>query len=185
MVHRMRKLGTTWRFNAVLAGLFILVSGCSRPNPNPENIDPIYTDLIQRSALAKAAAETAKSEKEKLRSELENLPARDVARRKTLADISKQESRAMVAEQEGLYYEVRAEQRKAYARAEYLKAFEKGEPWPNPKDFETYKIQRKLQESPKEWSSKVRKTDRYNRKTPEDMRKELEEQLKGSGAGGH
>ena len=159
----------------------LMLSACSRPNPTPEVLDPIYADLVQRSALAKAAGEGAKEEVKKLREELEKLPARDVTRRKTLEDIGKQESRHNVAEQEALYYEIRAEQRKQYARTEYVKAFEKNEAWPDPNDFETYKLQRKLRDAPREWSSKIEKTNRYNRQSPEDARKALDEKLKGAG----
>lgn len=176
-----RKSRPKWLITATLVLSTVAVVGCTRPNPTPEVLDPIYADLVQRSTLAKGAAEAAKNEAKKLREDLEKLPARDITRRKTLEDISKQESRQNVAEQEGLYYEIRAEQRKQYARAEYSKAFEKSEPWPDPNDFETYKLQRKLRDAPREWSSKIEKTNRYNRKSPEEARKELDEKLKGAG----
>lgn len=182
--NRLRK----WLVTLTLALVTGLFSSCSRPNPTPELTDPIYADLQQRSSVARAAAETAKEDARKLREELANLPARDVTRRKTIEDIAKKESQMMVADQESLYYEIRAQQRKEYARTEYLKAFEKGEPWPDPHDFETYKLQRKLRDAPREWSSKIPKTDRYNRKTADDLRKDLEEKLKassGTGGGGH
>lgn len=175
------KTDSKWLITATLVLFTLIASGCNRANPTPEVLDPIYADLVQRSVLAKAAAEGAKEEAKKLREELEKLPARDITRRKTQEDIGKQDSRHNVAEQEALYYEIRAEQRKQYARTEYMKAFEKNEPWPDPNDFETYKLQRKLRDAPREWSSKIEKTDRYNRKSPEDARKELEEKLKGAG----
>lgn len=188
MTDRATETFKRWLITATLVVVSGILSACSRPNPNPETLDPIYADLQSRAALAKGAAESAKEETKKLREELEKLPARDITRRKTQENISKQETRVMAAEQEALYFEIRAEQRKKYARDEYMKAFDKGKPWPNPEDFEAYKLQRKLQDSPREWSSKVQKTDRYNRKSPEDMRKELEEKLKGAGpagGGGH
>lgn len=167
----------------------ILISGgCSRPNPTPELLDPIYADLNQRSSVAKAAAETVKGELKQLRTDLAALPPRDPTRRKLQQDATKKETQMMVAEQEALYYEIRAGQRKDYARTEYMKAFEKGATWPDPQDFETYKLQRKLRDSPREWSSKIPKTDRYNRKSADDMRKALDEKLKSSekgAAGGH
>ena len=153
-------------------------AGCSRPNPTPELTDPIYADLGQRSALAKAGAELKKEEIKTLRQELADLPARDIGRRKMLDDLTGKEHQMMAAEQEGLYYEIRATQRKDYARSEYLKAFDKGEPWPDPKDFETYKLQRKLKDAPREWSAKLPKTDRYNKKSQVDIRKDLDEKFK-------
>lgn len=173
-----------WFITTTLA-VFILVNiGCSRPNPTPELTDPIFSDLTQRFAVAKAAADSKKGEIKKLRAELEALPARDVARKKTQEDITKQEHLMMAAEQEALYFEIRANQRKAYARDEYIKAFEKGKPWPDPKDFETYKLQRKLRDSPRDWSSKLPKPDRYNKKSVAEIRKDIEEKQKKADAGG-
>lgn len=165
--------------------LVIMISfGCSRPNPNPELIDPIYSDLLQRSAVAKAGADTKKAEIKKLKEEIAELPARDPTKRKLQEDLSKNEMLLVVADQEGLYYEIRANQRKTYAREEYAKAFEAGKPWPDPKDYETYKIQRKLKDAPREWTGKVAKTGRYNKKTPEEQRKAIDDKVKGEPASG-
>lgn len=154
------------------------LSGCSRPNPNPELKDPIYLDLANRSGVSKAASDLAKEEIEALKSELEALPPRDPSRRKLQQDLARKETHLLVADQEALYFEIRAQQRKNYARTEYLSAFNAGKPWPNPEDFEAYKAQRRLQDAPREWNSRLKKTDRYNRKTADKMREELDEKLK-------
>ena len=179
-----RQILKSWLITTTLAVVILVISGCSRPNPNPELVDPIYADLLQRSAVAKAGAETKKAEIKKLKEEIAELPARDPTKRKLQEDLSKNEMLLVVADQEGLYYEIRANQRKAYARDEYTKAFDAGKPWPDPKDFETYKIQRKLRDSPREWTGKVAKTGRYNKKSPEEQRKAIDEKLKGEPAGG-
>lgn len=173
-----------WLITTTLAVFTMVSIGCSRPNPTPELTDPIFSDLSQRSAVAKAAAESKKGEIKKLREELDALPARDLARKKTQEDITNKEHLMLAAEQEALYFEIRANQRKAYARDEYLKAFDKGQPWPDPKDFETYKLQRKLRDAPREWGSKIPKTDRYNKKSVSEVRKDIEEKQKKADAGG-
>lgn len=155
-----------------------LLSGCSRPNPTPELKDPIFLDLSNRGALAKAASESVKEEIKTLRADLEALPPRDSSRRKLLQDLTQKETRLMVADQEALYFEIRAQQRKEYARKEYLEAFHADRPWPNPEDYETYKAQRRLQDSPREWNSRHKKTDRYNKKSADEMRAEIDEKLK-------
>lgn len=167
-----------WMFICLITLALVSNSACSRPNPTPELTDPIFADLGQRSALAKAGAELKKGEIKILRQELADLPARDIGRRKMLEDLTNKEHQMMAAEQEGLYYEIRAGQRKDYARTEYLKAFDKGEPWPDPKDFETYKLQRKLKDAPREWSAKLPKTDRYNKKSQADIRQDIDEKFK-------
>ncbi len=135
-------------------------------------------DLIGRSSVAKAAAETAKEEIKQLREDLEALPARDPSRRKVQQDITKKETQLMVADQEALYFEIRAQQRKDYARKSYLEAYDRGEKWPDPKDFEAYKLQRRLEDAPREWNSRLQKTERYNRKSEKELRDELDAKLK-------
>jgi len=157
-----------------------LLSGCSRPNPTPELTDPIYLDLSSRGSLAKAASESVKEEIKTLRAELEALPPRDTNRRKVQQDLRQKETRLMVADQEALYFEIRAQQRKDYARKEYLEAFNADQPWPKPEDFEAYKAQRRLQDSPREWNSRLKKSERYNKKSADEMRSELDEKLKTS-----
>lgn len=171
---------TSVGFGALVV-IFILtsfISGCSRPNPTPEKLDPIYLDLMSRSSVAKAAAETTKEEILQLREDLAALPARDPSRRKYQQDISKKETQLMVADQEALYFEIRAEQRREYARKAYLEAFNRGEKWPDPKDFEAYKLQRRLEDAPREWNSRLQKTERYNRKSEKELRDELDAKLK-------
>jgi hypothetical protein len=167
-------------FGALFA-IFILaslVSGCSRPNPKPETMDPIYQDLVARSGTAKAAAESAKEEIKRLKEELSTLPPRDPSRRKVQQDLSRKETHLLVADQEALYYEIRATQRKEYARTAYLEAFNRGAKWPDPKDYETYRLQRTLEDSPREWNARLQKTERYNRKSEKEIRDELEAKLK-------
>lgn len=155
-----------------------LLSGCSRPHPNPELLDPIYLDLSNRGNLAKAAAESAKADIKTLRADLDALPPRDSSRRKIQQDLQKKETHLLVADQEALYFEIRAKQRLEFARKAYLDAFNAGKPWPDPADFEAYKAQRRLQDAPREWNSRLQKTDRYNKKSAEEMRAELDEKLK-------
>ncbi len=171
---------TTFGFGFLWMVLILtgLLSGCSRPNPTPELADPIYLDLASRGSLARAAAELTKEEIKTLKEELEALPPRDSSRKKLQQDLSTKETRLLVADQEALYFEIRASQRKDYARKEYLIAFDAGQPWPKPEDFEAYKTQRRLQDAPREWNSRLKKTDRYNRKSHEEMRVEIDEKLK-------
>lgn len=178
------KFSRRWLVTTTISLVTLVSVGCSRPNPTPELIDPIYKDLNERSSLAKAAAESAKEELAQLKIDVAALPPRDPTLRKLKEDVSKKELQMMVAEQEGLYFEVRASQRRDYARKEYLKAFNKGEPWPDPKHFEAYEAQRRLKDAPREWSNRIEKTNRYNRKSADDMRKEIEEKLKAAPAAG-
>ena len=156
-------------------------SGCSRPNPTPEILDPIYADLNQKTALSKAEAEKTKKELETAREDFSKLQPRDPSRKKALQDIKKKEDLLVQLEQQSLYYEIRAEKRREHARQEYSKAYEADKPWPNPDDFAAYKLSEKLRTAPRDWGTRVPKTDRYNRKGAEFDKKKLEESLKNAG----
>ncbi len=135
-------------------------------------------DLSSKGALAKAASESMKEEIKTMRADLEALPPRDPSRKTLQQDLTQKQTKLMVADQEALYFEIRSQQRKDYARKEYLEAFNAGQPWPKPEDFEAYKAQRRLRDSPREWNSRLKKTDRYNRKSADEIRAELDEKLK-------
>ena len=51
---------------------------------------------------------------------------------------------------------MRAESRKKWDREKYLKAYKEKKPWPDPQEFEDYKIQRKLEVAPRNWDIKRR-----------------------------
>ena len=162
----------------------LLQIGCSRPNPTPELIDPIYRDIGEKAALSKAEADRVSEEIKTAKEELEKLPPRDPSLRKMRQDLKNKEAKLVQLEQQALYYEIRAEKRKAYAREDYLKAFNAGKPWPNPETKEAYELVGKLRAAPREWSKSVPKTDRYNRKSIEETRKEIEEKAKAASKGG-
>jgi hypothetical protein len=167
MSHLNRKAKDFWLLTGAIAALSLLL-GCSKPHPQPELLDPIYADLVSRSNVSKAAAHQANAELVRARESLATAPPRDPTRRKLQQDISKHLNRITVADQEAIYYEVRANQRRDYARSEYLKAYNRGESWPNPADFEAYKTQKRLQEAPRDWGAHLKKTNRYNHKSPEE-----------------
>lgn len=156
----------------------IAVSGCSRPNPEPEKLDPIYLDLKAEETQALAAAEALTEEIATAKAELAKLPPRDPGRRKAEQDLKNKAAQLVQFEQLILYYKIRSKQRVAYAREEYLKAFDANQPWPKPEDFEAYKNSKKLRSIDKNWSSRVPKQNRYNKIPEAEIKKALEESQK-------
>ncbi len=167
MIIQIRSLRIFW--------LPILFSvGCSRPNPNPELIDPIYLDLSSRATTSKAAAELLANETKSAKEELEKAHPRDPSLRKLRQDLKEKESKLIQLEQQALYYEIRSQQRKDYAREDYLSAYQAGRPWPNPETKRNYDLVEKIQSAPREWGKSVPRTDRYNRKSIDETRKQIE-----------
>lgn len=172
---KQRRSGQLWIGIILVAWL---VTGCSRPHPEPEKLDPIYLDLKAEESKAQTAAEALADEIKIGKEELAKLPPRDPGRRKAEQDLRNQTSQLIQIEQMQQYYQIRAKQRVAYARDEYLKAFERNQPWPKPEDFEAYKKSKQLQSIDKNWSSRVPKQTRYNRKPETEVKKQLEEAQK-------
>lgn len=174
-----------WQNLSIFSLSIFLFLGCSRPNPTPELIDPIYRDLEEKASLSKTEAEKVSEEIKSTKEELDKLPPRDPSSRKLHQDLKNKEAKLIQLEQQALYYEIRAEKRRSYAREDYLKAFSAGKPWPNPESKEVYELVEKLRSAPKEWSKSVPKTDRYNRKSVDEKRKEIEERAKATAKGEH
>jgi len=142
----------------ILTCLFVLAA-CNKPDPNPENKDPIYSDLNAR--LAKVSGE--------LNAEIKTLEGH----KKEMAEVTPQtgqikyaqkrifESQAKITrlEQEKQYLELKAAARLKATRTSYKKAFEKKEPWPDPVEFETYSAEQRLRDAKKTWDVKQRLED--------------------------
>jgi hypothetical protein len=134
----------------------ILATACSKPNPNPELVDPIYTDLVAQENENESyiAAEQVKLE--------ENLLALETVKPQTGAYkfVNKRiwEARKNIERltQRKTYLKIRKESRKAAARIEYIHSYNSGNPWPNPLTTQKYKTQRKLESASRHWSPKRR-----------------------------
>lgn len=146
------------KFNFFLASisLFLFLAGCNKPNPNPENIDPIFQSL---QAEKKSAEQTLVAEKKTLE---ENIAAYEKVKPQTgqykyaIKKVYDSKARVEKLEQLVKYLEIRSESRIKEAREKYLIAFNKNEAWPDPKEYENYKTMKRLESAPKNWDAKRR-----------------------------
>jgi len=66
------------------------------------------------------------------------------------------------------YYRIRSQRRKVEGRRSYRIAFEKGQDWPNPKEYQSYLVNKRLREASRNWSARVPKmVDRYTSSLPQ------------------
>lgn len=157
--------------------LFIIsVIACDRPDPEPEKHDPIYSDMLNEAKSAEGELKSAEKDLEGFQKDLENAVPQTGQIKFAQKRVFETKERIEKLRQMKDYWELRAESRVKWDRKEYLKAFHKKEPWPDPKEYEEYKMLRKLQLAPKNWD---------NRKRLEETK--LGESLKGgkSEGGGH
>lgn len=158
--------------------------GCKKPNPHPESLDPIYSDLLKESESARKEAESQRAEIEKLEREMLEFGPRDPRKAKAIRDKYKREKLAVQGEQRALYYEVQAELRLKYVQKDYLRAFNADKPWPNPEEYAAYNENKRLQRASRNWEDRVPKMTRYNRGVASAESEKKKEAAKPSG-GGH
>lgn len=145
------------RIVCILIMVSLTIIGCRKEEPNPELIDPIYSDLSKDLAGAKAAKEEAEKAVEAAEKALMKAPTRTIERRNAEEDIQKTQDKLNKITQLVEYYEIRVERRKFEARRDYKIAFAAEKSWPDPREFEAYKTNKRLVQASKNWSDRVPK----------------------------
>lgn len=134
--------------------LFLLTNlllSCSKPNPNPELLDPIYMDLQNEKKSVEAEIEA----EGKMRDEFADAIRKAVPHTGQIKFAQKRffdsEGRLTKLKQRLEYYTFKIESRKKLVKVEYLKSFRKKEPWPKPEEYKDYLVQKNLDRSPPYW----------------------------------
>jgi hypothetical protein len=142
--------------------LFILsisITGCDRPNPEPEKIDPIYSDIQSKIGSINSQIKSAENDLQDKKKDLAKVvpqTGQNKFAQKRVDDAQRALDKLLQLKE---FWELRAESRKKWAREHYLKAFYKKEPWPNPKEYEEYLAQKKMEEASPTWNAKQRVLD--------------------------
>lgn len=166
--------------NTYYIKIFILICvsmamlACNHEDPNPELRDPIYQDFAKQRAAYEKAVEDGQKTLETAIKGLESTEARTLDRKISNRAVEKAKDAITLATQKAEYYKIRAELRKAYGRREYKIAFKEGKPWPDPAEFEAYKVNKALVEADRSWSSRVPKTT-HQEMSADQMKKAPEE----------
>lgn len=143
----------------------LALSACSQPRPNPELVDPIYTDLMKEADSYERSAADAEKKVEESKLELSKAGPRDSNRGRLTKMVYAREREATQLKQMATYYRIRAEQRKEFDQTDYLKAFHagKGDEWPPRDEYQAYMLRKRLQAAPKNWDARVPKSTRYSK----------------------
>ena len=150
---------TRFRPGAFVGALSIIgvlfLSGCNRPLPNPESLDPVYADLLSESSrAAKEVTEAQANLAEKMKTD-EKTDFHDPTRRHTRQVILTDRLRLSELQQTGEFYRLRAESRKSHDLDAYRAAFgtESEKSWLSEDELRLYKAQKRLQSAPRQWKS--------------------------------
>ena len=138
----------------------VFLSGCDKPNPNPELLDPIYADLSKTAEEFKKQAETDKQGVEAARKEVEAAVPQSHQNEYAAKRLHEAQAKALRSEQIAKYYEVRAENRISSDRSEYSKAWAGKKPWPDPAEYQQFLISEKQAASKSaQWDVSKRRLD--------------------------
>lgn len=135
----------------------LLCIGCKKMDPNPELKDPIYKDLSEIHKESEKQLKELLKTQEDNKKELEAAGANNgmdlkVARKKIRDTAKKITMTTQLVE----YSRIRMERRLVEGRRSYRLAFEKGEDWPVPEEYQHYLANKRLLNSPKNWSARTK-----------------------------
>lgn len=125
--------------------LIPLLGACEKKqDPHPELRDPIYSDLKAELALVEQGLTAEKKTLEGHEAELKDVVPQSGQIKFAQKRIYESRDKITKLEQRKTYFELKINARVSEARKAYRAAFKKGEDWPDPKEFEEYKIAGKL-----------------------------------------
>ncbi|WP_374076517.1 hypothetical protein [Bdellovibrio bacteriovorus] len=157
-------------FKRLLSVTIILfaLTACNKPDPNPELKDPIYSDLTASLAATTQALEGEKKTLEEHEQTLKDVVPQTGQIKYAQKRVDESKDRITRLEQEKQYLELKIEARKKSSKKSYLKAFKKGEPWPDPKEWDSYQIEKKLRNAKRTWdvNERLKETGFGQEKTP-------------------
>lgn len=136
--------------------IFLIVTSCSKPDPHPELKDPIYSDLQSILDTTTKTLETEKKKLEDTQKELESVTPQTGEIKHVQHKMTESQSLINRLEQEKQYLQIKIEQRRIDDVLSYNKSFKLNKPWPNPAEYEAYRIQQKLRNAKKTWDVKDR-----------------------------
>lgn len=145
----------------------MLFSACNKPDPQPELKDPIYQDLISSLSNTKQTLEKEKKDYEGFQQALKDVIPQTGQIKYAQKRVYESQARISRLEQEIQYLELKIMARQESARDSYTKAFKRKESWPNPIEWESYKVEKRLRAANRNWDYKDRIDTMKKEKSPE------------------
>lgn len=122
----------------------------------PEKADPIYADILRD--IDAHTREVARLEKdfESIKKEMSEVSPQTGEGRIKASELFEAQALLERGRQNLKYLELRKESRRESARRDYARAYEKGEPWPNPEEFQLYLTNKRLNQASRKWDDNLR-----------------------------
>lgn len=145
---------TTFRLILVLMLGFLV--GCSKPNPNPELLDPIYQDIDKERKSVESAIKSTEKELEGFEKDLKNVQPQTGQVKYATKRVYESRAKLQQLKQEQTYLKIKLESRRDQAFLSYMKAYNSGKEWPDTNDFKDYQASKQMQGSDRVWNPKKR-----------------------------
>ena len=144
-------------FKLLILPLFFLgAMGCHKPDPHPEAMDPIYKDIEKAQGEVKSQLDSESKAFEEAKNEVKKVVPQTGQIKYAQKHYFDSVARLQKLKQLHRYYTLRLKSRESEAQELYLKAFAKDQPWPDPEEFEVYKITESARTKSRHWSVKER-----------------------------
>jgi hypothetical protein len=135
---------------------FLVMTACSKPNPTPEVLDPIYLDISKELSSTQAELEREKKTLDEQIKELKKVQPQTGQVKYAQKRVDDTVHKMDHLKQMITYLEIRLESRKSESRSSYIQAYNSKAVWPDPNELVKYQAQKRLENAPKEWNAKQR-----------------------------
>jgi hypothetical protein len=150
--------------------MIFLLCACKKEDPNPENLDPIYSDLMKRKAEDESQLGEEKKKLEKALEDIEAALPNTIDLQNARRDRDHAQGMIVHLEQKVLFDGIRVDRRKVEDKVNYHNAFIANKEWPDKKEYEEYLTNRRLVEAPRSWDAHLPKL--FDRKPAEAKKPE-------------
>lgn len=133
------------------------LSGCRKEEPNPELLDPIFSDLQNQQKSVESSLEEEKKKLVKALGDVEAAMPNTMDLQNAIHDRDHAQGMITGLEQKLHYLNIRVERRKVEDKYNYHLAFVANKDWPDKKEYEDYLTQKRLAEAPKNWDAHIPK----------------------------
>lgn len=150
--------GTYQIMRIILFFTFILLalSGCKKPDPNPELHDPIYSDLQSRLGSVSSSLNAEKKTLAEHQKTLSEVKPQTGQNKYAMKRVYESQEKITRFQQEEQYLTLKIAARKKQAKRSYMAAFNKGESWPDPAEYQAYQSEQRLRNAKRSWDVKER-----------------------------
>ena len=140
----------------ILCLLTLALASCKKPDPHPELKDPIYNDLNATLGTVTQLYNAELKALEGFEKEMREVVPQTGQIKYAQKRVNESKAKISKLEQEKQFLEIKIKTRLNEPRKSYTKAFNADQPWPDPQEWENYRIQRKFQQAKKTWDVKER-----------------------------